>query len=97
MHAKLEMASPPEVPLVFDSVSDRPENGNLNGDSIWRPSDGGLPHVGSLVIWPDAGKCRWWPKWARPRHDGSTMILFADGHVKAVDSTDYLQFRPKEE
>lgn len=71
---------------VFDSVNDSPENNNLNGDSFWRPSDGGVPSAGGLVIWP--GRQPFWkpklPKWASPRHHSTTEILCADGHVTSV-------------
>lgn len=68
---------------VFDSVNDSPANNNLNGDSIWRPSDGGVPPVGSLPLWtekePFLGPKL--PKWAGPRHNSRTNVLWVDGHV----------------
>jgi hypothetical protein len=62
LDAKREVASPSEVPLVFDSVNDSPEKNNLNGDAIWRSSYGRIPLPGSLVVWPDSEACRDWPK-----------------------------------
>lgn len=86
---------------VFDSVNDSPENNNLNGDTFWRPSDGGVPPVGSLVIWPER-QLFWGPKlpeWAGPRHHSSTEILFVDGHVASVSldnppTPEYARFDP---
>jgi prepilin-type processing-associated H-X9-DG protein len=80
--------------LVFDSVNNSTENNNLNGDAIWRSSYGRIPLPGSLVVWPDSEACRDWPKWARPRHAGSTLILFMDGHVKTADDMIRLPFDP---
>ena len=73
-------------PPAADSVSDVPKNNNLNGDSLWRPSDGGVPSVGSLPLWPHKQPLFGpkLPEWESPRHHSSTEILFVDGHIASV-------------
>lgn len=51
--APWRVGRPTETIVIYESVNDRRENNNLNGATVWRPSDGGVPRVGSLVIWPD--------------------------------------------
>lgn len=85
---------------VFETVNDSPLNNNLNGDSVWRPSDGGVPGVGCLVIWPYKRRSfgLTLPKWASPRHGSNAMVLWVDGHVTAMslmDSPDSPQHAPR--
>jgi prepilin-type processing-associated H-X9-DG protein len=82
--------SPSTTIAAFDSVNDSPLNNNLNGDSVWRPSDGGVPGVGCLVIWPYKRRSfgLTLPKWASPRHGSNTMVLWVDGHVTAMSLMD---------
>lgn len=85
---------PEDVPLIFESVNDLPENNNLNGDSVCRPAAEKLPVTGSYVIWPeDTYRLRRdWPTWARPNHEDATMVVMADGHarVRRTGSTPYV-------
>lgn len=82
---------------AFDSVNDLPANNNLHGDTIWRWQDGGMPQPGQYVPWdgPVEEYTRRWPKWAKPRHEGGSMVLFADGHVKDMSPGDTPRFEPK--
>lgn len=87
-----------DVLLVFESVNGLPENNNLNGASICRPSSGKPPIPGSYISWP---KNAWrlsndWPIWASPNHEDVTIVVMADGHAKVL-RTGYISNEPSSE
>jgi prepilin-type processing-associated H-X9-DG protein len=88
-----------EVVMAYDSVSDRPEFNNLNGDTVWHHQDGGMPQPGQYIPWdgPFEEYTKRWPKWAKPRHDGGNIVLFADGHVSTFESGLRPHFDPRAE
>ena len=72
-----------ETIIIFDSINDSPRNNNLNGDRFWRHCDRGLPKLGILII-EDGRYTNDWPDWAKPRHQGSN-VLVVDGSVHSAD------------
>lgn len=88
---------PAETVLIYETVNDRRENNNLNGDSVWSHRDGGMPQSGQCVRWdgPVEEYTERWPRWAKPRHLDTNNIVFTDGHAKAADPSYKPQFDPK--
>jgi len=80
--------------VVYDSVSDSKQNNNLNGDSVWKPSDGGYPKNGQFAVFSVNWSPSHWPDWTYPNHVDSVNALYADYHVKNVSYDSCMQVPP---
>ena len=95
LHEK-DVLAPADTVLVFESVNNSPKNNNLNGDTVWRPSDGGVPEAGSFVLaWEAKSRRLHLPGWAVPNHDDCANVSFADGHAKTCGPDYRPRFSPK--
>lgn len=83
---EVKIARTADTFAIFESVSSAPDNNNLNGGEVCRPTRDSVPLPGRYIIWPDDTRKlqRYWATWARPNHDDITNVVYADGHAKQV-------------